>query len=100
MKKISISIFFSFLTFLSLTANNGTGQSEEKYCAKLKDGVITVMYQGSHVTSDVTLDNGIVLKTDGTVIKKNGSKTTLKDGECIHKDGTISTKENKKVSKK
>jgi hypothetical protein len=62
------------------------------YCAKLKDGVIVVMYQDNPITSDVILNNGSVIKPDGTVITKDGNKFILKDGECIDQGGAIPVK--------
>src|ERR1700740_242513 len=62
------------------------------YCAKLKDGVIIVIYQDSPITSDIILDNGSMIKPDGTIITKDGNKFTLKDGECIDQSGAIPTK--------
>ncbi|HXU28574.1 MAG TPA: DUF6799 domain-containing protein, partial [Bacteroidia bacterium] len=52
---------------------------------------ISVIYQGVIILSDVVLDNGTIVKTDGTVKTKDGKTTLLRTGECINRDGTIST---------
>jgi hypothetical protein len=87
MKKLiflTTACIFAFNTSLkSLDDNN------KKYCCKKKDGKVTVMHDGSALKSDATLDNGTTIKTDGTVIKKDGSKVMLKEGECVNMDGKI-----------
>lgn len=59
----------------------------DKYCAQLKDGVIKVVHDGQELTSDITLDNGTRIRTDGTVVKKDGTVTVLKEGQCIDVNG-------------
>lgn len=80
----------------SVMAGNGFDEpkpkNKDKYCAKLKDGKITVFHEGNTITGTVTLSNGTQIMTDGTVMKKDGTKSMLKDGECVTKDGTIVTK--------
>ena len=61
----------------------------EKYCAKMKDGKLTVMQNKAELTIDVTLSNGTVVKTDGEVIRKDGTKLVLKDGECVDNLGNL-----------
>jgi hypothetical protein len=60
-----------------------------KYCAEMKDGVLTVTNDGAAITSDITLANGAVIKTDGTVNMKDGSKIVLHEGDCVDADGII-----------
>lgn len=64
-------------------------QNEDKYCAKLKDGKIMVVREGSAIAADITLTNGTTIKTDGIVITKDGNSFTLKEGECVDKNGAI-----------
>jgi len=79
-------ILFSAFAF----AGNGEPKKHgDKYCAKLKDGKIVVMYQGSALTSDVTLENGIQIKTDGVILRKDGTRNTLSEGECVDKEGKL-----------
>jgi hypothetical protein len=68
----------------------------EKYCAKMKDGKMVVMHQGSAIMTDVRLDDGTMVKMDGTIIRTDSSKSKLKVGECISKDGMVA-KEMKKT---
>ena len=80
---------FALINILNVTANTNDNSQSQNYCAKLKDGVIVVMYQDNPITSDVLLDNGSVVKPDGTIVTKDGNKINLKDGECIDKSGAI-----------
>lgn len=100
MKNIMISMALFALTLNTIAGNEKGGVHGDKYCAKMKDGKTTVMYQGNTLTADVTLQNGTTVKTDGTIIKKDGSKMMLKEGECINKDGTMMMKERKEMKEK
>jgi hypothetical protein len=71
----------------------------DTYCAKMKDGKLTVMHEGSPLTSNATLPNGTQIKTDGTVIRKNGSKTMMKEGDCLDKDGKVNGQKNQPDNK-
>ncbi|MBL7922377.1 MAG: hypothetical protein JNJ40_18825 [Bacteroidia bacterium] len=68
------------------------GQNGDKYCAKLKDGKIMVVHEGNPITADITLTNGSTIKSDGTVITKDGTSFTLKEGECVDKNGAMPSK--------
>ncbi|HKC67037.1 MAG TPA: DUF6799 domain-containing protein [Bacteroidia bacterium] len=94
-KKI-ISLIITLILALNITAQHDDNMYQARsYCAKLKDGVIIVMYQDNPITSDVILDNGSVIKPDGTILTKDGNKLTLKDGECIDQSGAIPVKKKK-----
>lgn len=92
--KLSLIILISCIT-LSYPFWNNQG-SIEKYCASLKDGVMVLTKDGMIVTSDVKINDSITVTTDGVVIKKDGTRTPLKDGECI----TAGTEKNKTEDKK
>ena len=79
------------LISVSLLAGNGEPKKKhgDKYCAKLKDGKVVVMHQENILTSDVTLGNGTQIKTDGTVIKKDGSRIVMSEGDCVDKEGKL-----------
>lgn len=64
----------------------------DKYCGKLKDGKVVVMYEGHVLTSDAVLADGTIVKPDASVVMKDGSKMMLNDGECINKDGSTTIK--------
>jgi len=57
----------------------------------MKDGKLVMMENGKDVelTHDVTLKNGDVVKTDGTLQMKDGAKKTLKDGDCVSMSGKM-----------
>ncbi|MGZ4156571.1 MAG: DUF6799 domain-containing protein, partial [Bacteroidia bacterium] len=59
------------------------------FCAKLKDGIIVVMKEGTIITTEIMLDNGTRIEPDGSLIKKDGRIQMLKDGDCVDKDGKI-----------
>lgn len=42
------------------------------------------------MAEDVTLQNGTLIKTDGSVIKSDGEKVQLKNGQYIDRQGNIS----------
>lgn len=41
------------------------------------------------MAEDVTLQNGTLVKTDGSVVKSDGEKVQLKNGQYIDRDGNI-----------
>ena len=68
----------------SASDNMGAGTSEmwkDKFCAKMKNGRTIVMHNDKELLSDFTASSGVKIKTDGTVIKKDGSTLMLKDGQ-------------------
>lgn len=64
-------------------------EEADKYCAKMKDGVMVVMFRGKAITGDVFLKDGSTVKADGTVISKGGQRSMLKEGQCIDAYGKI-----------
>lgn len=93
MKKLAI-LFALFISLKIVPENRDVIpiQNEDKYCAKLKDGKITVVHEGSPIAADVILSNGTKIKSDGTVINKDGTTFVLKEGECVDKSGALSSK--------
>ncbi len=63
--------------------------TEVTYCAKLRDGKVIVMQNKKELTIDVTLANGTTVKTDGTILKPDGTQINLKKGECADNNGNI-----------
>jgi hypothetical protein len=91
MKLISI-ITAGFLSLSIITGRDDPKSDPDKYCAKVKDGKITVVHEENPITGTITLTNGTQIMTDGTLVTREGIKSELKEGECIDKDGKI-TKE-------
>ncbi len=58
-----------------------------QYCAKMRDGKMVVIFEGKEIGADVFLKNGTTIKPDGTIITKDGVRSSLKEGECIDADG-------------
>ena len=97
--KKSILLIAASLFVVNIMAHGDDKLNQgQNYCAKLKDGVIVVLYQDNPITTDVMLDNGSAIKPDGTIITKDGNKLTLKDGQCVDKSGAIPVKENKQIN--
>lgn len=59
----------------------------EIYCAAEASGRTIVVCDGNTLNEDVTLQNGKVLKPDGTIVSKDGTHTQMQPGECVNKDG-------------
>jgi hypothetical protein len=60
-----------------------------KYCAIEKDGKIMMLQNSKELMVDVTLENKTIIKTDGTILKPDGTKQVLKKGECVDNNGTL-----------
>src|ERR1700749_3508110 len=95
LKRLASSIAILMLALNVIAQQDGKAVQNRNYCAKLKDGVIVVMYQDNPITTDIVLDNGSIIKPDGTIITKDGNKSALKDGECIDQTGAIPVRKRK-----
>ncbi|MDQ3109608.1 MAG: hypothetical protein M3R17_06900 [Bacteroidota bacterium] len=85
--KTILLLLFTSLFALQGFFNLNAPQDDERYCAKLRDGKLVIMHEGSVITGDVTLENGTQIKTDGSIVKPDGQAIALKDGECVDKKG-------------
>lgn len=86
--KIIIILIIALIFSINVVADNPNNHPDT-YCAKIKDGKKVIMHDGYILISEVTLSNGTKIQTDGTIIKKDGTKATLKEGECISKEGVM-----------
>ncbi len=86
---ILIAVFGFSLAFAAIASDDHKTKTDSMFCAKLKDGVVVVTHEGTEITSEVVLDDGTRIQTNGTVIKKDGSKETLKVGQCVDMKGNI-----------
>lgn len=91
MKTFLLFIISVGFTFLWPDKKETPRYHANDYCAKFKDGKLVVIHAGAIITSHVKLEDGSIVKTDGTVINKDSAKINLQDGECIDKYGKIST---------
>lgn len=82
-----LSVVFAYNVY----ADDGGRKQGDRYCAKMKDGMMRVVIHEEPINVNIMLPDGTQIKTDGTVIKKDGTLHVLKEGECVDKDGTIST---------
>jgi hypothetical protein len=90
MKKISLTfiIFMISLTIHAQSSNDKSGD-DNNYCVQTGGNEVQIVHQGVIIVLDVKLDNGTILKKDGTIITKDGKRTLLRVGECINQDGTM-----------
>jgi hypothetical protein len=102
MKKNPILVKVCLLTTLSLSASgNSQKHNGGEYCAKVKDGKLYVVHHGKQITKDVRLSNGTIIKSNGIVIKRDGSSMVLKDGECMmHASEETASKKNSSQGRK
>jgi hypothetical protein len=88
MRLVSI-ITACFFTLSVIAGKDDPKKDNDKYCAKIKDGKVTVVHGENPITGTITLSNGTQIMTDGTVVMRDGTKSALKEGECADKDGKI-----------
>lgn len=91
MKQTTILILLLFL-FASVNAQENEKQKRigEIYCAMLKDnGLMVITKGGVEIMTDLKLNSGTIIRTDGMVVKKDGTEIVLKDGECVDDGGNI-----------
>ncbi len=64
--------------------------SNEKH-VMMQDGKVIIMRDGKMITvkAYTPLSNGTRVMSDGTIIKKDGTKTMLKEGECLNMAGEM-----------
>ena len=64
--------------------------SNEKH-VMMQDGKVIIMRDAKMITvkAYTPLSNGTRVMSDGTIIKKDGTKTMLKEGECLNMAGEI-----------
>jgi hypothetical protein len=94
MKKVLISLFaitLSLGVFAQDSTTNNMAPKQNHEGVILKNGKLLMMKNGqtTQLTTDLTLDNGTVVMTNGSVKTKDGTVTILKEGDYIGMDGTI-----------
>ncbi|MEO8761108.1 MAG: DUF6799 domain-containing protein [Bacteroidia bacterium] len=77
--------------FAQTKSEDSQSGDDNNYCAKNEMNKIIVVYRGAAIIDDAKLENGTLVKIDGTLIMKDGSKTLLREGQCINRDGTMPT---------
>jgi hypothetical protein len=98
--KTFLLLLLTSLFALQGVFNVNVPQDDEKYCAKLRDGKLVIMHEGSILTGDVTLKNGTQIKADGSIVKQDGGTIVLKEGECVDQNGMSDEKKPKKKFRK
>jgi hypothetical protein len=66
-------------------------QKQQKDGIVFRDGKLWNMKagKGTAVDKEITLSNGTKVKSDGTVVMKDGTQTTLSEGDYISMDGKL-----------
>lgn len=100
MKKLTV--LFTFILFaIALQAQNNSGdlslvaqtldqgKMNKKDCVMMKNGKMLMMKDGKTIdmNGDVTLNDGSVVSTNGTVKMKDGTTKMLKNGDSVDMNG-------------
>jgi hypothetical protein len=101
MKKLTMLLFAAIACTSIATAQDTTKTKDKmhhmgsmksmKDCVMMKDGKMMVMKGGETTAMDqeMTMTNGTVVGTDGSVKMKDGTSRQLKDGDCVYMDGKV-----------
>lgn len=99
MKKLCITVAAFALTIGAQAGNGGDKptKSNDKFCAsREKDGELIVYHNDEIITTDAVLENGTIVKPDGIILYKDGTRTYLSENQCITFDGWMVDKETSK----
>jgi ribosomal protein L14 len=95
MKQLLLFFCFGFFA-LNLSAQQVEKMKSHKHsttkdCVMMDNGKMMMMKHGQTMdfTKEMTLKNGTLVMTDGTIKRKNGTSVQLKDGDCIMMDGKV-----------
>ena len=107
MKKLFLLPFILLLAIginaqsTSKTKSHKSG-SMSKECVMMQDGKMMTMKNGQSMPMDhdMTMKNGSIVMTDGTVKTKDGKTMTLKDGDYVWMSGAVTHKKMKGNTKK
>ena len=74
----------------------------KKDCVMMEGGKMMVMKGGNTMAmdKDMTLPNGTMVMTDGTVKTKDGKTMMMKDGDCVYMNGKMSKMKMDKMKNK
>ncbi|MFN8285929.1 MAG: DUF6799 domain-containing protein [Chitinophagales bacterium] len=90
MKKASIiAVLLMLITGLMAQKGNKPGRNTNSdiYCVMEKDSQSLITLNDKPVTIDVPLADGSILSPNGVLLKKDGTKVTLKRGDCVDQNG-------------
>ena len=62
-------------------------------CCMMKDGKMIMMKDGKKMpmTADMTMGDGTVYTTNGTCVKKGGTKMIMKNDQCMMMNSTMTS---------
>ncbi len=96
LKKIMTAMVIICCTFMATTsyAQEKMGDKKMKDCVMMKDGKMMMMKDGKTMMmdKDMTMKNGTMVMTNGTVKMKDGKETMLKEGESMDMNGKMKMK--------
>ncbi|HMG14017.1 MAG TPA: DUF6799 domain-containing protein [Saprospiraceae bacterium] len=86
-----VIILFSSFNFMNAQNNNSGRQKtmNTQYCAVMKDGVSSIQSNGNSLSTDITLQNGTIIRTDGSLTPLKGERYMIKSGECVDSTGKV-----------
>ncbi|WP_417556821.1 DUF6799 domain-containing protein [Mesoflavibacter zeaxanthinifaciens] len=90
MKQVILLVFALFMTTGAVIAQDKMQVEDANYVILLNEKVFQYKKTGVELLkSDLKLNNGTVVKTDGSYITKDGDKMMLKDGQCLGMSGKL-----------
>ncbi len=101
MKKLALTLtVFSLSAAAFAQIDSSKSNNNMQYCAQMKDGILVVVDEDNQeISSDIKTENGMVIQSNGNIVKKDGVTTVLKDGECINTQGIVVRLTNTKATK-
>jgi hypothetical protein len=95
-KMLAALVAFVFMSSLALAQEKKDMKKHDGGMEKvmMKDGKMVVKKDGkeSPMTSNMTMENGTEVMTDGTVKTSDGTTMKLTEGECVNMKGKIHDK--------
>jgi hypothetical protein len=100
MKKIMLLAFVCLIGTMAVSAQDkmDTGKMDNmkmahkmKDCVMMKDGKMMVMKKGETMAmmQDMTMSNGTMVMTDGSVKMKDGTMSKMGEGDCMYMNGKM-----------
>ncbi|MGB6269098.1 MAG: DUF6799 domain-containing protein [Olleya sp.] len=90
MKKLILIAFTLFLGVNSVMAQEANKLEDANYVILLDSKVFQYTVDGvTPLKADLTLNDGTVVKTDGTYVGKDGKSAMLIDGQCLGMSGAL-----------
>lgn len=90
MKQVILLVFALFMTTGAVMAQDKIQVEDANYVILLNEKVYHYTQNGVELLkSDLKLNNGTVVKTDGTYTTEDGKTMKLEDGQCLGMSGKL-----------